>query len=104
MSFPDYCSDSVQYKYPHGIIPPSQSQCYSNLISYGVHGAVSKINPPTPVTLVPTIFNELGPGHNINYHIPSSKKPCKRQPYVSVNQTHQGVHSEFNKMFYKKRN
>lgn len=111
MSFPDYIVKNTGYKYPNGVVVPPASECYSSLVSYGVHGAVSGIKAPTPVSVVPLVFNKLGSGHKIppnpvnyqtRYNYPG-QSPLKRNcaPYVSINQ--QCGKSEFNQMFHDRR-
>lgn len=42
----------------------SASKCYSNMENYGSHGRWRPIVPPTPVSIVPNLFNILRP-HNM---------------------------------------
>ena len=107
MSFPDY-SKHTGYRYPKGLIKVPASECYSNLIAYGVHGAVNSIKAPQPVSLVPNLFNKLGRGHHIpknphHYNYPG-RSPLSKNcgPYVTMNQACQK--SEFNPMYYDRRN
>jgi hypothetical protein len=111
MSFPQYVTRSTGYQYPHGLVTPPASECYSNLAAYGVHGAVSGIQAPTPVSAFPTVFSKLGTGHKIppnphhyqtTYNYPGVSPPPKNcGPYLSMNQT--CGKSEFNQMFNDRR-
>ena len=115
MSFPDYSQNfvakSTGYQYPYGVISPPANECYSSLAAYGVHGAVSGIKVPTPVSVVPGIFNKLGTGHKIpknplhyrtQYNYPGqSPLPNNCRQYLHMNQ--QCGKSEFNQMYSNRR-
>jgi len=111
MSFPDYVLKNTGYKYPYGVVSPPSNECYSSLAAYGVHGAVSGIKAPTPVSLVPNVFNKLGNGHKIpknphnfrtQYNYPGdSPRVNNCKPYLSMHQ--QCGKSEFNQMFHDRR-
>lgn len=115
MSFPDYATNAVAartgYQYPYGVISPPASECYSNLGAYGVHGAVSGIKAPTPVSLVPIVFNKLGGGHKIPpnpHHYPTQYNYPGQSPLVSncspyLNMNQQCGKSEFNQMYHNRR-
>ena len=111
MSFPDYITRSTGYHYPYGLISPPASECYSNLAAYGVHGAVSGIKAPTPVSLVPIVFNKLGSGHKIPpnpHHYPTQYNYPGQSPLVSncspyLNMNQQCGKSEFNQMYHNRR-
>ncbi len=113
MSFPDYIVKNSQYTFPSGVINPPTSSCYSSLAAYGVHGAVSNIKAPTPVSVVPMILNKLGNGHkkmsrthhthhgtHRTHHV-TNRPSHNCTPYLTVNQ--QCTKSEFNQMFDDRR-
>ena len=111
MSFPGYIKRSTGYRYPQGMIGVPASECYSSLAAYGTHGAVSGIKAPTPVSVVPMIFNKLGPGHEIpknpgqyptQYNYPGrSSLPKNRGPYITINQACQKP--QYNQMYSDRR-
>lgn len=84
----------------------SRKSCfYSNIGSYGTHGAASQtIIAPTPVAAVPSILNILGSGHSFaqpsKHH--NSKKiaplPNKCTSYLKMDQV---CENQFNQMFSK---
>ena len=111
MSFPDYDSRQCKRQYPYGVVNPLVSSCYSSLAAYGVHGEVKGIVAPTPVSVVPIVFNKLGHGHpysaparnyrtvyNYPNHAPLTKN-CR--PYVTMNQP--CSKGEFNQMYNDRR-
>lgn len=100
MSFPDYVLKN-HARYPNGVIIPPDSSCYSNLAAYGVHGAVSGIVAPTPVSLVPIIFNKLGNGHAMPKQPKHQPREWNSSTYHTLNQT--CPKSEFNQMFSDRR-
>ena len=111
MSFPDYIVKQTGYQYPSGVVIPPASECYSNLAAYGVHGAVSGIKAPKPVSVVPSVLNKLGTGHKIPknpHHYPTQynypgQSPLTKNcgPYLRMNQ--QCSKSEFNQMYADRR-